>query len=145
MIESLKSLTEIPDLRKRISFTLLILAVYRLGAFIPTPGINADVFEQAFSNLGGTIFGLMAMFSGSSLRRLTVFALGIMPYITASIILQLLGVVSPTLEKLQKEGDLGRRKITEYTRWLTVGLSTFQSFGIAVALEKTTEMVVNQG
>jgi preprotein translocase subunit SecY len=145
MIESLKSLTEIPDLRKRISFTLLILAVYRLGAFIPTPGINADVFEQAFQNLGGTIFGLMAMFSGSSLRRLTVFALGIMPYITASIILQLLGVVSPTLEKLQKEGDLGRRKITEYTRWLTVGLSTFQSFGIAVALQKTPGMVTNPG
>jgi len=145
MIESLKSLTEIPDLRKRISFTLLILAVYRLGAFIPTPGINADVFEQAFQNLGGTIFGLMAMFSGSSLRRLTVFALGIMPYITASIILQLLGVVSPTLEKLQKEGDLGRRKITEYTRWLTVGLSTFQSFGIAVALQKTPGMVINPG
>jgi preprotein translocase subunit SecY len=145
MIESLKSLTEIPDLRKRISFTLLILAVYRLGAFIPTPGINADVFEQAFQNLGGTIFGLMAMFSGSSLRRLTVFALGIMPYITASIILQLLGVVSPTLEKLQKEGDLGRRKITEYTRWLTVGLSTFQSFGIAVALQKSPGMVINPG
>jgi len=145
MIESLKSLTEIPDLRKRISFTLLILAVYRLGAFIPTPGINADVFQQAFSNLGGTIFGLMAMFSGSSLRRLTVFALGIMPYITASIILQLLGVVSPTLEKLQKEGDLGRRKITEYTRWLTVGLSIFQSFGIAVALQKTAGMVINPG
>ncbi|HMD97263.1 MAG TPA: preprotein translocase subunit SecY [Terriglobia bacterium] len=145
MIESLKSLTEIPDLRKRISFTLLILAVYRLGAFIPTPGINAEAFEQAFQNLGGTIFGLMAMFSGSSLRRLTVFALGIMPYITASIILQLLGVVSPTLEKLQKEGDLGRRKITEYTRWLTVGLSTFQSFGIAVALERSPGMVTNPG
>jgi len=145
MIESLKSLTEIPDLRKRIVFTGLILAVYRLGAFIPTPGINADVFEQAFSNLGGTIFGLMAMFSGSSLRRLTIFALGIMPYITASIILQLLGVVSPTLEKLQKEGELGRRKITEYTRWLTVGLSIFQSFGIAVALQKTPGMVTNPG
>jgi preprotein translocase subunit SecY len=145
MIESLKSLTEIPDLRRRILFTMLMLAVYRLGAFIPTPGINADVFEQAFQNLGGTIFGLLAMFSGSSLRRLTVFALGIMPYITASIILQLLGVVSPTLEKLHKEGDLGRRKITEYTRWLTVGLSAFQSFGIAVALQKTPGMVNNPG
>src|SRR5208282_3736220 len=145
MLESLKSITEIPDLRKRILFTLAMLAVYRLGAFIPTPGINADVFEQMFNQMGGGLFGLMAMFSGSSLRRLTVFALGIMPYITASIILQLLGVVSPTLEKLQKEGDLGRRKITEYTRWLTVGLSTFQSFGIAVALEKTPGMVVNPG
>lgn len=149
MIESLKSITEIPDLRKRIGFTLLMLAVYRLGAFIPTPGINADVFQQFFSQLGGSLFGLLSMFSGGSLRRLTVFALGIMPYITASIILQLLTVVSPTLEKLQKEGDLGRRKITEYTRWLTVGLAAFQSFGIAVALQKQTSaglpLVTNPG
>ncbi len=136
MIDSLKSLTEIPELRKRISFTLLMLALYRLGSFIPTPGINADVFEQMFSQLAGSLFGLLSMFSGGSLRRLTVFALGIMPYITASIILQLMGVVSPTLEKLQKEGELGRRKITEYTRWLTVGLSAFQAFGIAVALQR---------
>jgi preprotein translocase subunit SecY len=138
MMESLKSITEIPDLRKRITFTLLMLAVYRLGAFIPTPGINSDVFQQFFNQIGGSLFGLLSMFSGGSLRRLTVFALGIMPYITASIILQLLTVVSPTLEKLQKEGDLGRRKITEYTRWLTVGLAAFQAFGIAVALEKQT-------
>ena len=138
MIESLKSITEIPDLRKRITFTLLMLAVYRLGSFIPTPGINASVFEQLFNQLGGSLFGLLSMFSGGSLRRLTVFALGIMPYITASIILQLLTVVSPTLEKLQKEGDLGRRKITEYTRWLTVGLAAFQAFGIAVALQHQT-------
>src|SRR5215469_16731498 len=138
MIESLKSITEIPDLRKRISFTLLMLAVYRLGAFIPTPGINSDVFQQLFTQLGGSLFGLLSMFSGGSLRRLTVFALGIMPYITASIILQLLTVVSPTLEKLQKEGDLGRRKITEYTRWMTVGLAAFQALGIAVALERQT-------
>lgn len=138
MIESLKSITEIPDLRKRIGFTLLMLAVYRLGSFIPTPGINADVFEQAFNQLAGTLFGLLAMFSGGSLRRLTVFALGIMPYITASIILQLLTVVSPHLEKLKKEGELGRRKITEYTRWLTVGLSAFQALAIAVALQRQT-------
>lgn len=138
MMESLKSITEIPDLRKRILFTLLMLAVYRLGSFVPTPGINAEVFEQMFSQLAGSLFGLLSMFSGGSLRRLTVFALGIMPYITASIILQLMGVVSPTLEKLQKEGDLGRKKITEYTRWLTVGLSIFQSSAIAVALERQT-------
>lgn len=138
MIESLKSITEIPELRKRISFTLLMLAVYRLGSFIPTPGINGEVFEQMFNQYGGSLFGLLAMFSGGSLRRLTVFALGIMPYITASIILQLLTVVSPHLEKLQKEGDLGRRKITEYTRYLTVGLSAFQAFGIAVALQRGT-------
>lgn len=149
MIESLKSITEIPDLRKRISYTLLMLAVYRLGSFIPTPGINASVFEQYFNQLGGSLFGLLSMFSGGSLRRLTVFALGIMPYITASIILQLLTVVSPTLEKLQKEGDLGRRKITEYTRWLTVGLAAFQAFGIAVALQHQTSagimLVTNPG
>jgi len=149
MFESLKSITEIPDLRKRILFTLLMLAVYRLGAFIPTPGINADVFEQAFGQLAGSLFGLLAMFSGGSLRRLTVFALGIMPYITASIILQLLTVVSPHLEKLKKEGELGRRKITEYTRWMTVGLSAFQAFGIAIALEKQTAagiaLVTNPG
>jgi preprotein translocase subunit SecY len=145
MIESLKSITEIPDLRKRILFTLGMLAVYRLGAFIPTPGIDANVFEQYFNQMAGSIFGLMAMFSGGSLRRLTVFALGIMPYITASIILQLLTVVSPHLEKLKKEGELGRRKITEYTRWLTVGLSAFQSFGIAVALQKQPGLVTNPG
>jgi preprotein translocase subunit SecY len=150
MIESLKSITDIPDLRKRILFTLMMLAIYRLGSFIPTPGINADVFEQAFGQLaGGSLFGLLAMFSGGSLRRLTIFALGIMPYITASIILQLLGVVSPTLEKLQKEGELGRRKITEYTRWLTVGLSAFQALGIAVALQRQTmvgtPLVTNPG
>src|SRR5579864_9378918 len=142
MLESLKSINEIPDLRRRILFTLAMLAVYRLGAFIPTPGINSDVLEQAFNQMGGSLFGLLSMFSGGSLRRLTVFALGIMPYITASIILQLLTVVSPTLEKLQKEGDLGRRKITEYTRWLTVGLSAFQSFGMAFAKEKQTALGV---
>ncbi|MBZ5563947.1 MAG: preprotein translocase subunit SecY [Acidobacteriia bacterium] len=142
MMESLKSITEIPDLRKRILFTLLMLAVYRLGAFIPTPGINANVFEQMFNQLGGGLFGLLAMFSGGSLRRLTVFALGIMPYITASIILQLLTVVSPHLEKLKKEGDLGRKKMTDYTRWMTVGLSAFQAFGIAVALQRQTSASV---
>lgn len=145
MLESLKSITEIPDLRKRILFTLAMLAVYRLGAFIPTPGINTEVFEQAFGQLAGSLFGLLSMFSGGSLRRMSVFALGIMPYITASIILQLLTVVSPHLEKLKKEGDLGRRKITEYTRWMTVGLSAFQAFGIAFALQKQAAVVTHPG
>ena len=145
MLDSIKSITDIPDLRKRILFTLLMLAVYRLGAFIPTPGINAEAFEQFFGQMGAGLLGLLSMFSGGSLRRFTIFALGIMPYITASIILQLLGVVSPTLEKLQKEGELGRRKITEYTRWLTVGLSAFQSFGIAVALQRQPNIVANPG
>ena len=149
MIESLKSIVEIPDLRKRILFTLLMLAVYRLGSFIPTPGIDPNVFEQLFNSMAGGFLGLLAMFSGGSLRRLTVFALGIMPYITASIILQLLTVVSPHLEKLKKEGELGRRKITEYTRWMTVGLSAFQAFGIAIALQRQTaagmRLVMNPG
>ncbi len=147
MMESLKSITEIPDLRRRMLFTLAMLAVYRLGAVIPTPGINAEAFEQLFNqSLGGGLFGLLAMFSGGSLKRMTVFALGIMPYITASIILQLLGVVSPTLEKLKKEGELGRKKITEYTRWLTVALSAFQGFGIAVALQRQgSQLVTNPG
>ena len=147
MMESLKSITEIPDLRRRMLFTLAMLAVYRLGAVIPTPGINAEAFEQLFNqSLGGGLFGLLAMFSGGSLKRMTVFALGIMPYITASIILQLLGVVSPTLEKLKKEGELGRKKITEYTRWLTVVLSAFQGFGIALALQRQgSQLVSNPG
>ena len=147
MIESLKSITEIPDLRRRILFTLGMLAVFRLGAVIPTPGINADAFEQMFNqSFGGGLFGMLSMFSGGSLRRLTIFALGIMPYITASIILQLLGVVSPTLEKLRKEGELGRRKITEYTRWLTVALGAFQALGIAAALQRQgSQLVSNPG
>jgi preprotein translocase subunit SecY len=143
MIESIKSITEIPDLRRRILFTLAMLAVYRLGALIPTPGINAEAFEQLFNqSLGAGVLGLLSMFSGGSLKRMSVFALGIMPYITASIILQLLGVVSPTLEKLKKEGELGRRKITEYTRWLTVGLSAFQAFGVAAALQRQGSQLV---
>src|SRR5207245_3087911 len=105
----------------------------------------SDACDQFFGQMGAGLLGLLSMFSGGSLKRFTIFALGIMPYITASIILQLLGVVSPTLEKLQKEGELGRRKITEYTRWLTVGLSAFQSFGIAVALERQPNIVANPG
>jgi len=138
MIEQLRSIFEIPDLRKRILFTLGMLALYRLGSFIPTPGINAAVFEQAFADLASGLLGLLAMFSGGSLRRLTVLALGIMPYITASIILQLLTVVFPHLEKLKKEGELGRRKITQYTRYLTVAISAFQATAIALALQRAT-------
>ncbi len=142
MMDSLKSITEIPDLRKRILFTLMLMAVYRLGSFVPTPGINSTIIQQFFRENSNSLFGLLSMFSGGSLNRLTVFALGIMPYITAQIILQLLTVVSPTLEKLQKEGELGRRKITDYTRWMTVGLSAFQSLGIAIALERETSLGV---
>ncbi len=138
MIESLRNIFKIPDLRSRVLFTLAMLAVYRLGAHIPTPGINGDLLEQFFQSNQGTIFGFLDLFSGGSFRRLTVFALGVQPYITASIILQLLTTVWPYLEKLSKEGELGRRKITQYTRYLTLFLSLFQAVGIALTLEKQT-------
>jgi preprotein translocase subunit SecY len=132
--EAFANIFRIPDLRRRVLFTLALLAVYRLGGHIPTPGIDAAKLDQFFQQNQGTVFGFIDLFSGGMFRRLTVFALGIMPYITASIILQLLTVVVPTLEKLQKEGELGRRKITQWTRYLTLGLSIVQSFGIATAL-----------
>ena len=133
--EAVANIFRIPDLRNRVLFTLGMLAVYRIGGHIPTPGIDAHRLEQAFEQNAGTLFGFIDLFSGGMFRRLTVFALGIMPYITASIILQLLTVVIPTLEKLQKEGELGRRKITQWTRYLTVGLALMQSFGIASMLQ----------
>ena len=134
--EAVANIFRIPDLRKRILFTLAMLAVYRLGGHIPTPGIDANRLQEFFNQNSGGIFGFVDLFSGGMLRRLTIFALGIMPYITASIILQLLTVVVPTLEKLQKEGELGRRKITQWTRYLTVILALMQSTGIALTLEK---------
>src|SRR6202043_932562 len=115
-----------------------VLAVYRLGGFLPTPGINTDVLAQFFSQNSGSVLGVIDLFSGGNFRRLTIFALGIMPYITASIILQLMTVVFPYLEKLQKEGELGRRKITQYTRYLTILLSIIQSTTIATALQSTS-------
>src|SRR5229473_3536460 len=134
--EAFANMFRIPDLRKRLLFTLAMLAVYRLGAFLPTPGINTDVLAQFFSQNQGSVLGVIDLFSGGNFRRLTIFALGIMPYITASIILQLMTVVWPYLERLQKEGELGRRKITQYTRYLTVVLSAFQSFSIAITLQR---------
>jgi preprotein translocase subunit SecY len=133
-LEAVTNVFRIPDLRRRVLFTLGLLAVYRLGAHIPTPGIDANKLSQFFEQNQGTVFGFIDLFSGGMFRRLTIFALGIMPYITASIILQLLTVVVPTLEKLQKEGELGRRKITQWTRYLTIGLALMQSFGISTAL-----------
>jgi preprotein translocase subunit SecY len=138
MVEKLANIFRIPDLRKRILFTLALLAVYRLGGHIPTPGINADLLQQFFQQNQGTFLGFVDLFSGGQLRRLTIFALGIMPYITASIILQLLTVVYEPLAKLQKEGELGRKKITQWTRYLTVILSAVQSFGIAITLQRST-------
>src|SRR3989440_3171798 len=145
MFEKLANIFRIPDLRKRILFTLGLLAVYRLGGHIPTPGVNADKLQQFFEQNRGTFLGFVDLFSGGQLRRLTIFALGIMPYITASIILQLLTVVYEPLAKLQKEGELGRKKITQWTRYLTFGLSSVQSFGIAIGLEKAGDFVVNPG
>src|SRR6202050_2297535 len=133
--EALANVFRIPDLRKRVLFTLAMLAVYRLGGHIPTPGINVARWEDFLTSNAGGIFGFFDLFAGGNIRRFTIFALGIMPYITASIILQLLTVVVPTLEKLQKEGELGRRKITQWTRYLTVILALIQSFGIAMALQ----------
>ncbi len=134
-LEAVANVFRVPDLRKRLLFALGLLAVYRLGGHIPTPGIDTNKLEEFFQQNQGTLFGYLDVFSGGSFRRLTIFALGIMPYITSSIILQLLTVVVPTLEKLQKEGELGRRKITQWTRYLTVILALVQSFGIAMALQ----------
>src|SRR5260221_10070988 len=136
MLSRLANIFKIPDLRKRVLFTLGLLAVYRIGGHIPTPGINADLLAQFFEQNRGSFLGFVDLFSGGQLRRLTIFALGIMPYITASIILQLLTVVYEPLAKLQKEGELGRKKITQWTRYITVILSAVQSFGIAIGLEK---------
>jgi len=145
VIEAVKNIFNVPDLRKRIFFMLALLGVYRVGAHIPTPGIDSKALENLFQQNAGTVFGFMDMMSGGNFRKLTIFALGIMPYITASIILQLLTVVWPYLEKLSKEGDLGRRKITTYTRYLTVLLSLVQSLGIAYAIQNQGGLVSNPG
>jgi preprotein translocase subunit SecY len=134
-IEAFRNLFRIPDLRNRVFFTLALLAIYRIGAHIPTPGVNWRVVETIFQQGQGSFLGIFDLFSGGTLRRMTIFALGIMPYITASIILQLMTVVFPYLERLQKEGELGRRKITQYTRYLTIVLSVIQSTTIATALQ----------
>jgi len=134
-LQALGNLFRIEDLRKRVLFTLALLAVYRIGAHIPTPGINSVVLDQIFQQAQGTALGIFDLFSGGNFRRLTIFALGIMPYITSSIILQLMTVVFPYLERLQKEGELGRRKITQYTRYLTIALSIIQSLSTATLLQ----------
>jgi preprotein translocase subunit SecY len=144
VIEAIQNIFNVPDLRKRILFMLALLGVYRIGAHIPTPGIDSVALANFFSQASGTLFGFLDLFTGGNFRRLTIFALGIMPYITASIILQLLTVVWPYLEKLSKEGELGRRKITTYTRYLTVVLSAVQSAGIAIAFQRQG-VVVNPG
>lgn len=142
MLQAFADTLKIPDLRKKILVTFGIIAVYRLGTFIPTPGIDGGKLSLFFENLartqGGTLFGVMNLFSGGAIHRLTIFALGIMPYISSSIIMQLLTVVIPALEKLAKEGEIGRKKINQYTRYGTIGLSIIQSFLIALWLENPT-------
>jgi len=134
-IGGLANIGKIPELKSRILFTLGMLIVYRLGAHIPVPGIDAAVLAQFFNQAQGSLLGMFDMFSGGALSRLTIFALGIMPYISAAIILQLMTVVSPKLEQLKKEGESGRRKITQYTRYGTVLLALFQATGMAIGLE----------
>src|SRR5438270_11914663 len=144
-IEAIRNMFRIEDLRNRVLFTLALLAVYRIGAHIPTPGINVDELTRLFNQAQGSALGLFDLFSGGNFRQLTIFALGIMPYITASIILQLMQVVFPYLERLQKEGELGRQKITQYTRYLTIGLSIIQSLTIAGTLQSQPNLVYHPG
>jgi preprotein translocase subunit SecY len=144
MLEKFLNIFRIPDLRKRVLFTLAVLGIYRLGAFIPTPGVNGHQLMLMFNSQNGSALGLMDLFGGGNLRRMTIFALGIMPYITASIIFQLLTVVYEPLARIQKEGELGRRKITQWTRYMTVILAALQSFGIAAILTKQG-LVLNPG
>jgi preprotein translocase subunit SecY len=140
MVESLRNVFAIPELRRRVLFMLAMLAVYRIGNHIPTPGVNTEALALLAEQARNTMFGLYDLFSGGNLSRVTIFALGIMPYISASIIFQLLTVVWPYLERLSKEGELGRRKITQYTRYATIGLAIVQSFGIAIFLERQTDI-----
>ena len=135
LITSLQNILKIPELRSRVLFTLAMLAVYRIGAHIPTPGINNEELFKFLQQQGGALLGFLDIFSGGALSRLTIFALGIMPYISASIILQLLTVVVPHLSKLAKEGERGRKTIIQYTRYATIGIALIQGFGISLGLE----------
>ena len=139
-VDSVKNLFAVAELRKRVLFTLGLLIVYRIGGHIPTPGVNSQAIALMAEQARNTMFGLYDMFSGQNLSKMTIFALGIMPYISASIILQLLTVVWPFLERLSKEGELGRRKITQYTRYGTILLSVVQALGIAIWLERQTQV-----
>ncbi|MBI4689847.1 MAG: preprotein translocase subunit SecY [Nitrospirae bacterium] len=139
VFSSFQNISRIPELKSRVLFTLALLAVYRMGAHIPTPGINGEELSKFLAEKGGALMGFFDMFSGGALAKVTIFALGIMPYISASIIFQLLTVVIPAIGKLAKEGEAGRKKITRYTRYGTVVISAIQSFGIAVGLESMAQ------
>src|SRR3954470_15471270 len=135
----------VPELRRRVLFTAIILALYRLGSWMPAPGVDSDTISSYFNGQGGTVLGLLNLFSGSALSRFSIFALGIMPYVTASIILQLLTVVIPQLEQLQKEGEAGYAKINQYTRYLTVVLAAAQASGYAYLFHKEGALSANPG
>src|ERR671926_769561 len=135
----------VPELRRRVIFTGVILALYRLGSWLPAPGVDSQAIENYFSGKGGTVLGLLNLFSGSALSRFSLFALGIMPYVTASIILQLLTVVIPTLEQLQKEGEAGYAKINQYTRYLTVALAAAQATGYAYLFKRAGNLQADTG
>src|SRR5262249_53896696 len=136
MLSWLANAWRVPELRRRLLFTAAVLAVYRFGSWMPAPGVNSAQIENFFNGKGGSLLGLLNLFSGSALSRFSIFALGIMPYVTASIILQLLTVVVPTLEQLQKEGEAGMAKINQYTRYLTVALAAAQATGYAYLFHK---------
>src|SRR5512142_67107 len=135
----------VPELRKRVLFTALILALYRMGSWIPAPGVNSEQIKNFFSGQGGTLLGFLNIFSGGALSQFSLFALGIMPYVTASIILQLLTVVVPKLEQLQKEGEAGYAKINQYTRYLTVVLAALQATGYAYLFERQNVLTASTG
>jgi preprotein translocase subunit SecY len=145
MLSWLTNAWKVPELRKRVLFTALILALYRLGCLMPSPGVNSDQIKQAFQNQSGTVFSLLNMFSGGALSKFSLFALGIMPYITASIIMQLMTVAVPKLEQLQKEGESGYAKITQYTRYFTVVLSAVQAIGWTYLFHKQGYLPGNAG
>jgi preprotein translocase subunit SecY len=145
MFSWLTNAWRVPELRTRVIFTAVILALYRLGSWIPAPGVDSQTIEDYFSGRGGTVLGLLNLFSGGALSQFSLFALGIMPYVTASIILQLLTVVVPTLEQLQKEGEAGMAKINQYTRYLTVALAAAQSLGYAFLFKKEGVLQANSG
>src|SRR5215472_13160004 len=145
MLTWLTNAWRVPELRRRVLFTGFVLAVYRFGSWMPAPGIDSAAIKNYFSQNGSTVLGLLNLFSGSALSRFSVFALGIMPYVTASIILQLLAVVVPKLEQLQKEGEAGYAKINQYTRYLTVALAAAQATGYAYLFEKQGALTSNTG
>src|SRR3989440_9298083 len=145
MLSWLANAWRVPELRKRVLFTAMVLALYRLGSWIPAPGVNSDQIKGYFNSQGGTILGLLNVFSGGALSKFSLFALGIMPYVTASIILQLMTVVVPKLEQLQKEGEAGYAKINQYTRYLTIALAAAQSAGYSYLFQKQGALTHNNG